>query len=182
MAPHHASFTEVYSGNHRAAALLEGSVDTYDTAPAPSCRQYPASLSFPEASSVECCQPQGFAMRPKSDLPGFRISRTRSIAIPIESKTDEDDLEEIAESGSMYDKATWRMYNRITYHRQKYPIEASQNVMIPRLVQQATDLTNPQWYLVSDNNNLLRHDVVYPTPFECSDCSLLDGEIFEIEL
>jgi hypothetical protein len=182
MAPN-ANYSEVCCGNQSAAALLEGSVDTYDAAPAPSCGQHPASLSFPEAYSVECCQPQRFAMRPKSDLPGFRMGRPRSLAIPIESKSkaEVDDSEEIPESGSMYDKATWRMYNRITYHRQKHPVEASQNAMIPRLVQQATDLTNPQWYRMSDNINLTR-DVVYPTLFQCSDCSLLDDEIFEFEL
>jgi hypothetical protein len=185
MAPN-ATFTDEvheYCGNHRAAALLEGLVDKYDTAPAPSCGKYPASLSFPEACSVESChQPQRFAMRPKSDLPGFRISRPRSLAIPIESKTEVDDSEEIPESDSMYDKATWRMYNRIIYHRQKYPIEASQNTMITRFVQQATDLTNPQWYRVSDSIKLLSDDVVYPTLVQGSDCSVLDGEIFEFEL
>jgi hypothetical protein len=169
-----ATFTEINSENHKVIALfLEGSVDT---APVPSCGRYPASLSLCEADSVECCQPQRLVMRSKWDRPGFIKNRPRSLAIPIEGKTDVHDLEEIPESGSDYDKATWRMYNRITYHRQKYLSKASQNAMIPRIVQEATDLTNPQ-----DNANL-PHDVVYPpTLVQSSDCSL-DGEIFEFEL
>jgi hypothetical protein len=178
-----ATFTEIYSENHRVVALLlEGSVDdTDDTALVPSCGRYPASLSLCEADSVECCQPQRLLMRPKWDRPGFIKNRPRSLAIPIEGKTDVHDLEEIPESGSDYDKATWRMYNRITYHRQKYVSKASQHAMIPRIVEQATDLTNPQWYRVSDNANL-PHDVVHPpTLVQSSNCSL-DGEIFEFEL
>lgn len=126
---------------------------------------------------MECYQPQGLVMRPTWDRPGFRKNKSCSRAIPIESKTDEDDLEEIPENGghSIYNKATWRMYNRITYHRQKYPVNAT---MIPH---QATDLTNSQSYCLSDNVNLLPHNVVYPTLVQCSDC-YLDDEIFEFEL
>jgi hypothetical protein len=161
-----ATFTDIYSENHKVIALLlEGSVDT---APVPSYGRYPASLSLCEADSVEYCQPQRLVMRPKCDRPGFIKSRPRSLAIPIEGKTDVHDLEEIPESGSDYDKATWRMYNRITHHRQKSLSKASQNAMIQR-------------QYVSDNASL-PHDVAYPpTLVQSSDCSL-DGEIFEIEL
>jgi hypothetical protein len=163
-----AAFTDIYSEDHIASV--------------PSCGRYPASLSLREEYSTEDCQPQRLVMRPQRDRPGFMKNRPRSLAIPIEDKTDVHDLEEIPESESMYDKATWRMYNRIAYHRQKYLSEASQNTMIPRIVQQAPDLTNPQWHRASENANLPPHDVVYPTTLlQSSDCSL-DGEIFEFEL
>jgi hypothetical protein len=151
-------------------SLLEGSVDRYDTAPAPYYERHQASLYFPESCSAEYCQHHGHGSRPKWDRStSFRNSRPRSKAIPVKSKTDINDLEkiQIPEGGdSIYDEATWRMYNRITYHRQKYPMKANQSAMIPRFV----------------HVNHLPCDVVYATPIRYSDCSLRDDEIFEFEL
>jgi hypothetical protein len=176
--------TELSGGNNRAASLLGGSVDRNDSDPLdPYNERHQESLYFPESCSVEYCQPQGHVPRPKWDRSSFRNSRPRSKAIPVESKTDMNDSEKIQfpeSDDGMYDQATWRMYNRITYHRQKYPLKASQTTMIPRFVhvQQVSDFASPQWYHV----NLLPCDVVYPTPIRCSDRSLLDDEIFEFEL
>lgn len=52
------------------------------------------------------------------------ITRTRSLAIPIEDRSEEDDYSE-EESTELYDSATWRLYHRIVEHRQTHPLTSS---------------------------------------------------------
>jgi hypothetical protein len=55
--------------------------------------------------------------------------RSRSQAIAIKRSSREENLDEIRASAATaeYDWATWRMYNRIIDHRQKYPLNYHSN-------------------------------------------------------
>jgi hypothetical protein len=99
-------------------------------------------------------------------------SDASSRAIPIERKTNVDDLDKTPSGfDSTYDLATWRMYNRIVDHRQKHPVKASQDAF-----QQTSDCATRHGYHSSVN------EAVYPMPVQHSDPSLLEGEIFKLEL
>lgn len=81
---------------------------------------------------------------PKEYLPTRRIDmpseearpsrRVRSRAIAIKRPSSDEQLDEIRQStvAAEYDWATWRMYNRIIDHRQKYPLNYHPNDSMTR--------------------------------------------------
>jgi hypothetical protein len=119
---------------------------------------------------------------PSNDRPrsrAIRIKRTSQQA----SKSNVDDLDDIPGSSNiMYDWATWRMYNRIVDHRDKYPIKASQETVPGDVdVEQRAHVASSQWDHSSFNGNLIADEAIYPALFRHSD-HLLDEEVFELEL
>ena len=127
--------------------------------------------------------------RSHSQLLGIRESRSpsserpRSRAISIKRTTNAnvngvDDLEEI-HGGSDYDWATWRMYNRIIDHRQKYPVKLNEDT--PSInAAQTSQYSSPHWNRSCGHGNLLACEATYPMPIQHSDYSP-EGEVFDFD-
>jgi hypothetical protein len=91
-----------------------------------------------------------------------------------------DDLDEIPGSGDrMYDWATWRMYNRIIDHRQKYPVKLDEDTTSIDAAQ-TSQFASPHWNRSSNNGNLLAYEAAYPLPLQHSEYSQ-EGEVFEFD-
>jgi hypothetical protein len=130
--------------------------------------------------------------RTHSQSPGIRESRSpsnerpRSRAILIKrtnnANVNVDDLEEEihGDSDGMYDWATWRMYNRIIDHRQKYPVKLNEGASINAGQTSQFTSHSPQWNHSSDHGNLLACEATYPMPIQHSDYSP-EGEVFEFD-
>jgi hypothetical protein len=105
----------------------------------------------------------------------------RSQAIPIERRAKEvDDLldENCEDCDPMYDLATWRMYNLIVDHREKYPVKASPNDASGFFLD-TSNCETLRRYLVSvdeRNRSLCEIPVNYQPDY------FLEGEVFELEL
>jgi hypothetical protein len=109
--------------------------------------------------------------RPRSRA--IRIKRTNNANVNV------DDLEEIHGDGDgMYDWATWRMYNRIIDHRQKYPVKLNEDTSIN--VGQNSQFASPHWNRSSGGhgNDLLACEATMPN--QHSDYSP-EGEVFEFD-
>jgi hypothetical protein len=108
--------------------------------------------------------------RPRSRA--IRIKRTNNANVNV------DDLEEIhGDSDGMYDWATWRMYNRIVDHRQKYPVKLNEGTKSINAAQ-ASQYASPHWNRSSDHGNLLTCEATMP--IQHSDYSP-EGEVFEFD-
>jgi hypothetical protein len=109
--------------------------------------------------------------------------RSRAIRIQRISKTsvNVDDLDEIPRSSDrgMYAWATWRMYNRIIDHRQKYPITLNEDTTSID-VAQTSPFASPLFNRSSNNGNLLSHEAAYPMPIQHSDYSQ-EFEVFDFD-
>jgi hypothetical protein len=126
--------------------------------------------------------------RTHSQSIGIRESRSpsnerpRSRAISIKRSTNAnvnvDDLEDIR-GGSDYDWATWRMYNRIIDHRQKYPIKLNEDTTSVNAAQ-TSQFASPHWNLSSGHGNLLAYEATYPIPSQHSDYTS-EGEVFDFD-
>jgi hypothetical protein len=109
--------------------------------------------------------------------------RPRSRAISIKRTTNAnvsvDDLEEIR-GGSDYDWATWRMYNRIIDHRQKYPVELNEDTASINAAQ-TSQYASPHWNRSSPGHgNLLACEATYPMAIQHSGYSP-GGEVFDFD-
>jgi hypothetical protein len=113
------------------------------------------------------------------------IPRSRAIRIERSSKHDvsnrnvDDDFDEIPGSGSterMYEWATWRMYNRITDHRQRHPVKIS-----PDDTSSAGAPHAPQWSHSYGNTNLPHHETNCRSQEQDQDY-FFDGEVFDLEI
>jgi hypothetical protein len=116
---------------------------------------------------------------------GSETERPRSRSIPIKIKAAEADDSDGNRDSNMYsyDLATWRMYNRIVDHRQKYPVNFSQNIAPSEISGQASDVANLySRYRSSDNVKLASCERVDPVPVPDSNYYYLEGEVFELEL
>jgi hypothetical protein len=125
--------------------------------------------------------------RTHSQSLGIRESRSpsserpRSRAISIKRTTNanvnvEDDLEEIRGD---YDWATWRMYNRIIDHREKYPVKLNEDTTSINAVQ-TSQYASPHWNRSSGHGNLLACEATYPMPIQHSGYSP-EGEVFDFD-
>jgi hypothetical protein len=78
----------------------------------------------------------------------------------------------------MYDLATWRMYNRITDHRQRHaakidPTDTSSSA--------GAQHAPRQWGHSNGNANLFHHEASYRPQEQDQDYSL-DGEVFDFDI
>jgi hypothetical protein len=139
-------------------------------------------LSLPKGERKE--DMDGSVQLPAWDNLGSETERPRSRSIPIKIKTAEADDSDGNRDNNMdsYDLATWRMYNRIVDHRQRYPVNFSQNVAPGEISRQASYVANLYIrYHSSDNVKLASCERVDPVPVPASNY-YLEGEVFELEL
>jgi hypothetical protein len=108
------------------------------------------------------------------------IPRSRAIRIQRNSKASVnlDDLDEIPRSNdrSMYAWATWRMYNRIVDHRQKYPTTQNEDTSSID-ASETSQFASPLFNRSSDNGN---HEAACPMPIHHSDYSQ-EFEVFDFD-
>lgn len=119
-------------------------------------------------------------------LSGLSTSKTRSRGIPIQrSPPSQSSLEESISSEhspdeackETYDWATWRLYNRIIDHRNKYPVSACymnahHHGASGRSPQFSSHISDAMGLPFEDlRAQLLRHDM-----------SAMDGEVFHLEM
>jgi hypothetical protein len=125
---------------------------------------------------------------PKEYLPTRRIDmpseearpsrRVRSRAIAIKRPSTNEQLDEIRQStvAAEYDWATWRMYNRIIDHRQRYPLNYHPNDSMSREDQSSTSAaghgTKESTFPQEFENLPVSSEPTYPEY----------GEVFELDL
>jgi hypothetical protein len=102
------------------------------------------------------------------------IISTRSRPIAIRRRTPDEGEESEASCELMYDYATWRMYTRISSHRQKQSLRTLQHPALaaPGGVEEQVVFTNqtPTQGSLGEEPNLSSKDYVY------------DGEVFEMDI
>ena len=109
------------------------------------------------------------------------MGRSLSKAIAIQrtdpnKMTDENDATTI--SSSMYDWATWRMYNRIVDHRQKHPVRNKQLYEDPAIV--PSPMNDSFGRSTAPLHNMVPSPGTVTPPLQEED--YLDGEVFNIEI
>ncbi len=119
----------------------------------------------------------------KSRRPSSERPRSRAILIKStnSANVNVDDLEEEihGDSDGMYNWATWRMYNRIIDHRQKYPVKLNEDT--PSInAAQTSQYSSPHWNRSCGHENLLACEATYPMPIQHSDYSP-EGEVFDFD-
>lgn len=120
--------------------------------------------------------------RPRSARPSsqsIRIKRSQQTHVWW-SDSDDDDFSEMP-SGSterMYDCATWRMYNRIIDHRQRFPVGDLQGAAPGDGQPHLNSNTGSHW---GHYANLIPSDSDHRSPAQSMDYSL-EGGVFDFEI
>lgn len=124
----------------------------------------------------------------KDSLSRAASVRSNSIRIETSSSASAALKEEVAEpacicTGEMYERATWRMFNRITSHRQRFPVKPPTSTMIPMAASCRFQPLRP--VLDTSLSPESQLGVPYIAGFQQEEGTpdqYMDGEVFELDM